>query len=509
MCCRTAPIALASHMESQMIKPTIAFLLTLILLGICTSLLAEPRDTMAIRPYAIVDTGQSLCYDNNQSIDFPESGQPFYGQDAQYVIHWPQYREHGDGTISDLVTGLMWTKEAGDKKTFSQAKADALACRTGGHADWRVPTIQELYSLILFSGMDVSPESRAASSPFIDTRYFGFRYGEASRGERLIDAQHWSCTEYLGTTMGGNATVFGVNFADGRIKGYPRDRGARGSTNRQFALFVRGNTRYGHNDFSDNQDGTVTDRATGLVWQQADSGRGMNWAEALAYAQDLTLGGKDDWRLPDAKELQSIVEYRRAPDATASAAIDPILKITAMTNEARETDYPFFWTSTTHASANGKGMTAVYLSFGRALGFFQGQWMDVHGAGAQRSDPKAGAASQYPQGRGPQGDAIRILNFVRCVRGGDPVLQKKSPPSPPSPLPTLPKSLPSPESRLGKFVGRLDKNGDGKITASEFDGPPDQFPFLDRNQDGFLTEDEAPPPPRSGRMHPDPRPSLP
>jgi len=39
-------------------------------------------------------------------------------------------------------------------------------------------------------------------------------------------------------------------------------------------------------------------------------------------------------------------------------------------------------------------------------------------AGTQRSDPKAGNAADYPQGRGPQGDAIRILNFVRCVRGG-------------------------------------------------------------------------------------------
>jgi hypothetical protein len=42
--------------------------------------------------------------------------------------------------------------------------------------------------------------------------------------------------------------------------------------------------------------------------------------------------------------------------------------------------------------------------------------MDVHGAGAQRSDPKTGDASDYPQGHGPQGDVIRINNYVRCVR---------------------------------------------------------------------------------------------
>ena len=42
--------------------------------------------------------------------------------------------------------------------------------------------------------------------------------------------------------------------------------------------------------------------------------------------------------------------------------------------------------------------------------------MDVHGAGCQRSDPKNGDPSDYPTGLGPQGDARRINNYVRCVR---------------------------------------------------------------------------------------------
>ena len=47
-------------------------------------------------------------------------------------------------------------------------------------------------------------------------------------------------------------------------------------------------------------------------------------------------------------------------------------------------------------------------------------YVDVHGAGAQRSDPKAGDPSMFPHGRGPQGDVIRINNFVRCVRTATP-----------------------------------------------------------------------------------------
>ncbi|MTH97851.1 hypothetical protein [Roseibium sp. RKSG952] len=86
-------------------------------------------------------------------------------------------------------------------------------------------------------------------------------------------------------------------------------------------------------------------------------------------------------------------------------------------NERGEADYPYFWTSTTHKNASDQpGTTAVYVAFGRAMGFMHGEWVDVHGAGSQRSDPKIGNPDDFPQGRGPQGDAIHIYNYVRLVR---------------------------------------------------------------------------------------------
>lgn len=66
----------------------------------------------------------------------------------------------------------------------------------------------------------------------------------------------------------------------------------------------------------------------------------------------------------------------------------------------------------------------MHIAFGRALGYMpdmrQGgrTLMDVHGAGAQRSDEKSGDPSQLPQSRGPQGGVMRVYNYVRCVRGG-------------------------------------------------------------------------------------------
>lgn len=371
--------------------------------------------------YPVVDTGQTQCYGNSQAIVCPQPGEPFYGQDAQYESAQPSYQDNGDGTVTDLNTGLMWVKARGSKIPWSEALAGAAQCNVGGYQDWRMPTIKELYSLIQFTG------SQHTKTPYLDADYFDFVFGDESAGERSIDCQDWSSTEYVSTTMNGNPTAFGVNFADGRIKGYPKEaRTLRGNKiHKLYVRYVRGNSAYGKNRFSDNGDNTVTDLATGLMWDQADSGRGMNWEDALAWVETKNRErylGYSDWRLPSIKELQSIADYKRSPDTTNSAAIDPVFQCTSITNEGGEKDYPFYWSGTTHLDNHG----GAYVSFGRALGWMESprqtgsyQLMDVHGAGAQRSDPKTGDPSAYPHGKGPQGDVIRINNYVRLVRDGD------------------------------------------------------------------------------------------
>jgi hypothetical protein len=324
------------------------------------------------------------------------------------------YADNGDGTVTDNVTGLMWLRSPyGDRKmTYREAVALAASCRVGGFADWRLPSIKELYSLASFAG----GTGLAPPVPYIDTRFFGFRYGVEGAGERLIDAQYWSSTEYVGRTMRGDATAFGFNFADGRIKGYPRERTPRGDEVRFFTRYVRGNPRYGINDLADNGDGTVSDRATGLMWSKADSGRPMDWASALAWAGALELGGHADWRLPNAKELQSIVDYSRAPDAAEERSRGPAIDRVFSVSEPES----YFWSSTTHLEGGGPipvGSMAVYVCFGRALGRLRdGSVTNAHGAGAQRSDPKSGDPRLWTEGHGPQGDDVRILNYARAVR---------------------------------------------------------------------------------------------
>jgi hypothetical protein len=91
--------------------------------------------------------------------------------------------------------------------------------------------------------------------------------------------------------------------------------------------------------FKDNGDGTVTDHCTGLMWQKdtGNDGNTLNWCGALAYCENLSTAGHDDWRLPDVRELQSIVDYGRL-----GPAIDPVFGVNSSS----------YWSSTSSAGAS-------------------------------------------------------------------------------------------------------------------------------------------------------------
>ncbi|MCF8380111.1 MAG: sulfatase-like hydrolase/transferase [Bacteroidales bacterium] len=399
-----------------------------------------PYDTTIIfsNTYTIVGTGQANSYNNSEVISLPTPGDSFYGQNTNHPGNTPSYTDNGDGTITDNVSGLMWEKSPDrngdelinyyDKMTYEAALANASLCTTGGYSDWRLPTIKEQYSLIMYYGAEPSPiaTSQGNAVPYINTNYFDFAYGDmdaslhgATSDERIIDAQYATSTLYVSTTMNGNSTMFGVNFADGRIKGYPSN-----DRKKYCVLYVRDNSDYGKNSFMNNEDGTITDQATGLMWMQNDNGSAISWEDALSYAESSSYAGYSDWRLPDIKELQSILDYSRSPETTNSAAIDAVFNCTQITNEAGNADYAWYWSNTTFCSQTPtKGNNACYMSFGRAMGYMSnlGGWIDVHGAGAQRSDPKTGNPADWPTGFGPQGDAIRINNYVRLVRNAEPI----------------------------------------------------------------------------------------
>ena len=343
-------------------------------------------DSSASNTYPIIDTFQTRYFDNMSEIPAPAAGAPFYGQDANYAGLQASYTDNGDGTITDNNTGLMWIKEHGSKMTWADAAAGAPTCTVGGHSDWRLPSIKELYSLMSFAGTDVGPgvDDKTKLVPFLDTTFFTFEYGPGTStthiNDRIIDAQYASATECV-SDRALMKRAFGLNLADGRIKSYPQETVVRPQENWDMTFFVKyvrgGAGSYGQNSFSDDGDGTVSDGTTGLMWDRDDSGTGLNWQEALAWVQAKNAKnykGHADWRLPNAKELQSIVDYTRSPSTTKSPAIDPVFNTSTITDEAGGADYPWFWTGTTHQAMDSSyaitGGSAVYIAFGKALGYF-------------------------------------------------------------------------------------------------------------------------------------------
>jgi len=387
--------------------------------------------------FKVVDTNQSTCYDTNgSSVSCSNTG-----QDGAYSGNQPSYTNNGDETITDNTSGLVWQKSPdtngdnsvgySDKLSQSAAVSYCNNLTLGNQSDWRLPNIKEMYSLIQFNGLDASTASNdvdtSTLTPFINTDYFDFAYGDTSSDERIIDVQYATTTIYVSTTVLGIETMFGVNMADGRIKGY--ETSLQGQSKTFTVQCVRGDS-YGTNNFTDNNDETISDSATGLMWEKNDSQTDMSWDSALSYCESGATGGYTDWRLPNAKELQSIVDYTRSPATTSSAAIDALFNATSFTNEGGDKDWGFYWSGTSHLNPTGVGANGIYVSFGRALGYMNGEWTDVHGAGAQRSNVKTttgltndptyntitdanGNTAYY---HGPQGDVVRVDNYVRCIR---------------------------------------------------------------------------------------------
>lgn len=124
--------------------------------------------------------------------------------------------------------------------------------------------------------------------------------------------------------------------------------------------------------FTDNGDGTVTDNGTQLMWQQAGDGYVGDWSGAIAYAEALNLGGKTDWRLPNIKELHSIINCSK---------FNPVIDEPPFEN----TQLVRYWSSTTFE---------FNTEFAFALNFNYGS-----------IDTRAKTTLTY---------------YARCVRGGKP-----------------------------------------------------------------------------------------
>lgn len=343
----------------------------------------------------VPDTQQGSCFNATAVAACQSDGSSLYGQDAHYHGAEPSYINNGDSTITDAITKLQWEKAHHEKRLkYYDAKLACESLTLGNKTDWRLPNIKELFSLSDYRG---SQQRRFFINDDFDLKEPGKDILEgdrfASTHSTGMMGQTWSSTIYTGVHYGrvGVEAAFFYNFLDGHIKQAPTK-----GRNTLFYRCVRG-VEWGNNSFTDNGDGTVTDSAMGLTWQKIDDKKTHDWPSALKYCETLELSGHDDWRLPNVKELQSIVDYSKN---------DPALDQRFLQQTDKDA---WFWSSTSHGDNTSM---ASYICFGKCTSI---DGVDTHGAGAQRSDPKTGNPREWSS-LGGQKDEVRIYNYARCVR---------------------------------------------------------------------------------------------
>lgn len=224
--------------------------------------------TMLLLP----DTGQTSSYTTT------------FGEDNDYLINIPSFINTGDGTITDTVTTLMWQQVDGGEMTVENAITYCNNLVLGGYSDWRLPVPIEAFSIL----------NHQNNNPAMNTTYF------PSSG-----AEYWWTSVYDNNST---SKVWCTN-AGGGIGNHPKTETiSAGGTKKFHARAVRNSTTPTTlvNHFTDNGNGTIKDNLTQLIWQKVPNTSAVTWEQALAYAEELSLGNASDWRLPNIKELQSL-----------------------------------------------------------------------------------------------------------------------------------------------------------------------------------------------------------
>jgi formylglycine-generating enzyme required for sulfatase activity len=304
------------------------------LLAIIAALaLLLPALAWATYPAEVARTGQTTCYNASGTV-IACTGT---GQDGDWLggAPWPdpRFNNNGDGTVTDILTGLVWSQNANlpnGYKTWQEALDYVAGMNAGtnpnlGYTDWRLPNVNELESL---ANAQLFNPTLPQGHPFTNVR----------------SNTYWSSTSYANNTyyawvvgMGNGVVVAGYKQYYASYYVWPVRSGQCGSLGDSVICLPRtGQTSCYHSygtliscsgtgqdgelqkgvawpspRFLDNSDGTVTDSLTGLEWTKNANLAGgyKTWQAALDYVKTLTTGGHSDWRLPNERELRSLADY--------------------------------------------------------------------------------------------------------------------------------------------------------------------------------------------------------
>ncbi len=250
---------------------------------------------------------------------------PVFGEDSDYPRHPLGYTISESGKVTlDNNTQLMWERDAPEEWMGAfEARDHCENLILDGYDDWRLPLMKELITIADYGNY----------RPAIDMNAF-LNMPSASSGIWAfpVMADH-------------KEHAWHVGFPDGHIMGQHlySDKMVR-------CVRADGGAAFHANDLKDNGDGTVTDRITGLMWQQQLDYKIRPWADAIEYCEGMELAGYDDWRLPNVKEGVSIVDYNR---------FSPTIDQTFFPDTPTER---FFWLSTSDALKNAQEQPDIFFN---------------------------------------------------------------------------------------------------------------------------------------------------
>ena len=247
----------------------------------------------------VLCTGQRDCGNNNGAIIMcPKEGEPFYGQDANYisrgsclphsfeileVITEEEDYEVAKRLTKDNNTGLVWfyTEETG---VFDKDFCESINLDGGG---WRLPTPKEFLTI---ADADIKTGSYAVSALYFPE----------------IGGNIWTSVE-------------GYYFSafDGSIA---KDKEEQPSAPSRRYVCVKGDEYGQTNTFVSktvNNEEALFDETTNLMWQKG-SAQVTSWKKAFENCENLEYAGFDDWRLPNKNEFATLLNYSKTGDSAMS-----------------------------------------------------------------------------------------------------------------------------------------------------------------------------------------------